>query len=109
MGMIHGMKVQTNRFMVYRETALARPPHRKKRIDKKWRKRYGYKVVEKYDQFLVMRNIDPWTGKTTNEETLICHPEGLKQLQARLEKEDPHIASIRRAMDAHGPPERRFP
>lgn len=106
MGNLHGMKVQTNQYMVYYDTRLSRPPHRKKRIDKKWRKRYGYKRVPKYDQFLIMRNFDPWTGKSTDGETLICHPEGLKQLKARIDNEDPHVAAIRRAMDAHGPPRR---
>lgn len=53
--------------------------HRKKRINKKWLKRYGYKQVPDLEHFYV--TIIPGQGKT-----LLCHPKIYDKLAYQIRR-----------------------
>lgn len=71
---IYGMKIIANSNLQKKVQARR---HRKKRIDKKWRKRYGYKWVPDLGTAYVVD--DPWYGKV-----LICHPKLVDKLEAAV-------------------------
>ena len=83
--MINGMKIIANS-NVQKKVQARRS--RKKRIDKKWWKRYGYKWVPDLTTAYVVD--DPWYGKV-----LICHPKLVDKLEAAKHwKTDPRKATF---------------
>lgn len=75
--MINGMKIIAN--SNFQKKVQARR-HRKKRIDKKWRKRYGYKWVPDLTTAYVVD--EPGRGKV-----LICHPKLVDKLEAAIRRQ----------------------
>lgn len=51
--------------------------HKKKRINKKWRKRYGMKEV-------------PWNKFVVFEDKIFCHPKWYYKVQAEIAMRDMH-------------------
>lgn len=72
-----GVRIVGNCYLTKSEQARK---HRKKRINKKWLKRYGYRQVPDLSCAYIMD--DPVHGKT-----LICHPRLIDKLKLRIERE----------------------
>jgi len=75
--MINGMRVWANSYCQKKVQARR---HRKKRIDKKWLKRYGYRWVPDLNSVYVADV--PGYGKV-----LICHPKVVDKLETWVKRQ----------------------